>query len=155
MSAQRRAKPAGGPGSLIWAQGLACGRVLVLAPALAVLLAMLFWPVVVAFARDKAPGRPSARGVALCIAAASVGPIRSAWTGGVSLGAARGLATDPHLLTVAWCAGGAGWLLTELAPLGARAALEAASRARTARLKAERSRLLALWGWEESADPEL
>ncbi len=151
----RDAKPASGGGSLIWAQGLACGGILAFAPALAVLLVALFWPVAVAFVRDGGPGRPSARCAALCTVAASVGPIRSAWLGGLDLDAVLGLAADWHTLTAAWCAASAGWMLAELAPLAARAALDAAARARATRLRAERTRLLALWGWEESAHPEL
>ncbi len=155
MSTRPRTKAAGRAGSLIWAQGLACGGILAFAPFLTVLLAALFWPVAVAFARDRAPGRPSARGVALCTAAASVSPIRSAWSGGLGLDATLSLATDVHVLAAAWCAAAGGWLLAELAPLAARAALETASAARAARLRAERTRLLAQWGWAESADSQL
>ncbi len=155
MSAAGDAKSAGGASSLIWAQGLACGGVIAFAPSLLVLLAMLFWPVAVAFAKDGTPGRPSARGVALCTAAASVGPIRSAWSGGLGLDVTLSLATDPHVLATAWCAAAAGWLLTELAPFGARALLETVSRGRAARLRAERTRLLAQWGRGESADSQL
>ena len=156
MSASRNARPAAGAGSLIWAQGLACGGVLAFAPALAVLLAALFWPTVVAFARDGSLGRPNARCVALCTAAASVGPARSAWLGGFGLDAVLVLATDWHVLATAWCAAAGGWLLADLAPLAAGAALEMAAKARAARLRAERTRLRALWGWDESsADPKI
>jgi len=155
MSASRNARPAASAGSLVWAQGLACGGVLAFAPALAVLLAALFWPAVLAFATDGSPGRPNARCVALCTAAAAVGPGRSAWLGGFGLDAVLGVATDWHVLITAWCAAAGGWLLADLAPLAAGAALEMAAKARAARLRAERTRLRALWGWEESsADPE-
>jgi hypothetical protein len=150
----RDVRSAGGTGSLIWAQGLACGGVLAFAPALGALLAALFWPVAVAFAKDRGPGHPIARGAALC-AAASVGPIRSAWSGGLGLDVTLRLATDPRVLASVWCAVGARWLLAELAPFAVRAALESASAARAARLRAERARLLAQWGWEESADSQL
>lgn len=154
MSAGRSAKPAGA-GSLIWAQGLACGGVLAFAPALTVLVVALFWPVALAFAKDGSPGRPSARCVALCAAAASVEPARSAWLGGFGLDAVLSQATDWHVLAAAWCAAAAGWLLADLAPLAARAALDMAAKSRAARLRAERARLRALWEGRGSADPEL
>ncbi|HJS88177.1 MAG TPA: hypothetical protein VJ779_22225 [Acetobacteraceae bacterium] len=156
MSGIRDAKQAaGGAGSLIWVQGLACGAVLTFAPAMAVLLVMLFWPVVVAFVKDGEPGRPSARSVALCTGAAAVSPIRAAWLAGFDLDVVFALATDWHTLATAWCAAAAGWLLAGLAPFAARAGLDALAKRRTARLRAERSQLLALWEWENSADPEL
>jgi MFS family permease len=153
MSASRSTKPAAG--SLVWAQGLACGGVLAFAPALAVLLAALLWPVVAAFAKDHAHRRPGARSVALCAGAASVGPIHSAWLGGFGLDVVLRLATDWRVLAAAWCAAAAGWLLADLAPLATRAGLETLAKSRAARLRAEQARLRALWGWEESADPEL
>jgi len=118
-----------------------------------------FWPVVIAFAKDGSPGRPSARCAALCAAAASIGPARSAWLGGFGRGfgldAVLSQAADWHVLATAWCAAAAGWLLAELAPLAARAVLEIAAKSRAARLRVERARLCALWGWAESADSEL
>lgn len=143
----------------MWAQGLACGGVLTFAPALGVLLAVLFWPVALAFVMDKAPGRPIARGVALCAAAAAVEPVRSAWSGGLGLNVSLALATDVPVVIAVWGAAAAGWLLTELAQPAVRALLEVATAARAARLTAERARLRAHFGWDEagsgSADPDL
>jgi hypothetical protein len=152
MKARRQADAAPSGASLMWAQGLACGGILAFMPALGLLLAALFWPVVVALVLDKAPGRPVARGVALCAAAASVGAVRSAWSGGLGLNATLALATDLHVLATAWLAAAGGWALAGLAPLAARAAMDAASAARTARLRAERTRLRARFGWDEAAD---
>lgn len=153
----QEAATASGGASLMWAQGLACGGILAFAPALGLLLAVLFWPVAVALLLDKAPGRPVARGVALCAAAASVSPVCSAWSSGLGLAATLMLATDMHVLAGAWCAAAGGWALAELAPFAARLAMEAASAARTARLRAERTRLRARFGWDEpgSAGPDL
>ncbi len=150
---------ASGTGSLIWAQGLACGGLLAFAPALALLATALLWPIGLALVMDKAPGRPVARGVALCAAAAAMGPIRSAWSGGLALEASLALATDLRVLAGTWCAAAAGWLLSELAPFAARAALDGASAARAARLRAERERLRARFAWDAeapgSAGPDL
>lgn len=143
-------RAAAGNGSLLWAQGLACGGIVAFAPALGLLLAALFWPIGLALVLDKAPGRPMARTVALCAAAASVQPIRSAWTGGLGLQSSLALATDVRVLAATWCAAAGGWGLTLLAPIAARAMLEAASATRAARLRAERARLLAAWRWDDS-----
>ena len=153
------ARPAApGAGSLMWAQGLACGGLLAFAPASGLLAAALFWPIGLALVLDKAPGRPVARGVALCAVAAAVGPIRSAWSGGMTLDACLLLVTDVRVLAGAWCAAAAGWLLSELAPLAARAVLEALSATRAARLRAEQTRLRARFAWDAdgsgSADAE-
>lgn len=151
MSARR---VSAGNGSLLWAQGLACGGVVAFAPALGLLMAALFWPIGLALVFDKAPGRPMARAAALCAAAASVGPIRSVWTGGLGLDASLAVATDLRVLAVTWCAAAGGWGLTILAPIVARAVLDATSASRAARLRAERARLLAAWRWEEAgSDP--
>jgi hypothetical protein len=42
----------------------------------------------------------------------------------------------------------AGWLASQLLPVGIRAILEAASLTRTARLRAERERLSKAWGMD-------
>ena len=46
---------------------------------------------------------------------------------------------------------GGGWLLAEITPIAVRAALEALSIARAARLRAERARLVEAWGLETPA----
>lgn len=143
MSASRLAR--GGAGPLPWAQGLACGAILAFAPGIALLLLLLFWPVLVAFVSDKAPGRPMARAVALCAAAASVAPVHAAWNAGFEIQASLAETADWSTLALSWCAAGAGWTLSLLAPLAVRAGLELTSASRVARLRAERARLLAAW----------
>jgi len=46
-------------------------------------------------------------------------------------------------------AGAAGWLLAELSPIGVRAALEALSLTRAAKLRSARARLVDEWGFSE------
>ncbi|MEO8715991.1 MAG: hypothetical protein ABI369_13355, partial [Acetobacteraceae bacterium] len=62
-------------------------------------------------------------------------------------------ATDISVLAAAWCAAAGGWGLTLLAPIAARAVLEASSTARAARLRAERARLSAGTGRAASPPP--
>lgn len=135
----------GGSGSLLWAQGLACGAILAFAPATALLLVLLFWPVLVAFVLDKAPGRPMARAVTLCSAAASIAPVHATWNAGFGMHASLAEAADWNVLALSWCAAAAGWGISVLAPLAVRAVLELMSAARATRLRAARARLLAAW----------
>lgn len=134
------------PRSLAWAQGLACGALVALAPGLAVLLGVLLAPSMLALALERTAGRPVLRGVALCNATACVGPVRAFWAGGHGLGAATAVLAMPRPLAIAWGTGAAGWLLAELCPLGLRLILDAQAAARSARLRARRAELAA--GWE-------
>lgn len=143
------ARPAAAaPRSLAWAQGLLCGALVAMAPALAVLLGVLAAPVWLGFALERAAGRPVLRCVALCTAAACVGPVRAFWSGGHGMGAALALVTDGRVVAATWGAGAAGWVLVELCPLGARLALEATTQARIVRLRARRTQLAKAWGME-------
>jgi len=97
---------------------------------------------------DREPGRPRGRSIALCSAAAAVSPLHTLWTTGHSLATASALLGNFRVITLAWSAAAAGWLLAEAIPLAVRAALEAASIARSANLRSERDRLIEAWGFE-------
>ncbi len=136
--------------STVWVQGLVCGGLLTVLPSLALMLAMLLWPLALAAFMDRAPGRPLARSVGLCGAAGCVGPLRALLAAGFAPTVAWKLACDPVTIGTAWGAAGAGWLLAELAPLAVRLVLEAVSTAQAVRLRAERSRLGAQFGLGEA-----
>jgi hypothetical protein len=135
--------------SLVWVQGLLCGALVTLATPTALLVAVLLAPALVALAFDRAPGRPIARSVALCGLAACVDPVRTLWAAGHDLPTAVALLADLTVLGIAWTAGAAGWLLAELSPIGVRAALEALSLTRAAKLRSARARLVDEWGFSE------
>jgi hypothetical protein len=139
--------------SFVWLQGLACGAVVTLAPATALLLAVLLAPGGLALVLDSQPGRPTARTVLLCSAAAVVEPVRALWAAGHTADAALALLGDLGVIGTAWSAAAAGWLLVELAPIGARIVLEAQGRARSARLRAARARVAAEWGADGPDQP--
>ena len=132
--------------SFVWLQGLACGAVVTLAPAAALLLGVLLGPAALALVLDPQPGRPVARAVLLCSAAACVEPLRALWAAGHTTQASLALLGDFGLVGTAWSAAAAGWLLVELAPVLTRVVLEAHSRAKAARLRAARARLGEEWG---------
>lgn len=136
--------------SFVWLQGLACGAVVTLAPATALLLAVLLGPGGVALMLDRQPGRPTARAVLLFSAAAAVEPVRALWAAGHTAQAAWALLGDLGTIGTAWSAAAAGWLLVELAPVAARVVLEARSRATNARLRATRARLADEWGFDDT-----
>lgn len=136
--------------SLVWLQGLACGAAVAVAPAASCLLAALLAPAIAALLFDRAPGRPIARAILLCGSAPCVWPMLSFWEmGDHAMSAGFALLSDPRVLGMAWSAGGAGWLLSLVLPLGVRGILEAASLTRTALLRAERERLVREWGLDD------
>ncbi len=151
--AKRTSQPQQRQRSLTWLQGLLCGALVTLATPTALLLGVLLAPMLVAVALDQEPGRPRARSIALFGMAASIGPLRTLWTSGHSLAAATALLGDLDVVGTAWSAAAAGWLLAELMPFAARAALEALSIARRARLESERVRLVEAWGLENPPEP--
>ena len=138
--------------SLTWLQGLLCGAMVTLATPTALLLGVLLAPALFAIALDREPGKPRARSIALCCMAAAVEPLRTLWTTGHRMATATALLSDPHTVGIAWSAAAAGRLLAEATPIAVRAALEALSTARTARLRAQRTGLVEAWGLEPPPD---
>jgi len=135
--------------TLVWLQGLACGGCIALAPGPSTLVCVLLAPAIVMLLVDRSPGRPSARAVLLCGAAASVGPSMALWRmSGANIGNSFAMLSDPAVVSPAWAACAAGWLLTQILPIGIRVVLEASSLSRAARLRAERARLAEEWGGE-------
>jgi len=137
--------------SLSWLQGLACGTLAALMPGMAVLLGVLLLPGGLALLYDRQAGRPVARTVLLCGAAAVVTPVLALWNGGNGLDVCLALLGDLRVVGTAWSAAAAGWILAEIAPVAALVVLEFSTQARAAQLRAERAALIAEWGFEEAA----
>jgi len=145
--AKSAAKPAPAPrrGSMPWLQGLACGALVTLATPTALLAGVLLVPTLIVFAVDRAPGRPVSRAVLLYGLAGLALPLGTLWSGGHSMDLSIALVTDPAAVALAWAAQGAGWLLTELVPLGIRLLLDTKAAAETAKLRSERAALTEEW----------
>jgi hypothetical protein len=143
---RRPSVPAGRPHSLVWAQGLACGMAAALMPSVALVIAVLLGPGLVAIAMDHEPGKPVARAVVLCGLAACVEPVRALWASGHGLDIGMAVIGDPRVVGTAWSAAAGAWLLAEAAPIAVRMILEAASIARATRLRAARTKLAEEWG---------
>jgi hypothetical protein len=119
-----------------------------LATPTALLLGVLLAPALLAVVLDHQPGRPRARSIALCSMAAAVDPLRTLWTTGHTIATATALLGNLRIVGMAWSAAAAGWLLAEITPIAVRAALEGLGIARAARLRAERAKLVEIWGLE-------
>lgn len=148
----KTATAARGGGSLVWVQGLACGALVALAPAVAVLLGVLLLPGLAALWLDHRPGRPLARSILLCGAAACITPVRDLWSAGQSVDASLSLLSDIGSIGTAWSAAAAGWLLAELLPVVVRVGLEASSLARMAQLRSARAKVVEEWGDDLGAE---
>ena len=148
--AQRdKAGIAGANRSVIWLSGLACGVLAAIVPGIAVAAAGLLAPGVVALRLDREPGRPVARTVLTCGLAGCVHPVITLWNTGQSFATAIAIVTDPTTIGIAWGAAAAGWLVTQIAPLAVRVALEVVALGRSTRLRAVRSRIAETWGLDE------
>jgi hypothetical protein len=132
--------------SLVWLSGLTCGVLAAVTPGIAMAAAALLAPGIVALKLDGEPGRPVARTVLTCGLAGCVQPVITLWNTGQSFDAALSVIGDPASVGLAWSAAAAGWLMTQLAPLGVRTVLEAAALTRATRLRVMRTRLAEAWG---------
>jgi hypothetical protein len=149
---QAAASGSGGGRPVVWLSGLACGVLAAVTPGVAIVAVGLLAPGFVALKLDQEPGRPVARTILTCGLAGCVHPVMTLWNSGQSFGAAIAIVTDPSALGMAWSAAAAGWLLTQLAPLLVRAALEAAVLARATRLRVTRGRLAEAWGLQAESE---
>jgi hypothetical protein len=136
----------GGQGPGLWVQGLACGAVATLATPSFMLGVCLLAPGLAVLLLDAGQGRPVARAVLTCGAAAALPSLAALWHGGATLEAALALAGDVQVLGRVWAAQAGGWLLAELAPVFIRLALDRCAISRAARLRMARARQEAEWG---------
>jgi hypothetical protein len=145
----RKAQSTGG-GPVVWLSGLACGVVVAIAPGVATVAAGLLAPGIVALKLDRQPGRAVSRTVLTCGLAGCVQPVITLWNLGQSFDTALVILQDPATIATAWGLAAAGWLMTEVAPLLVRTALEAAALARATRLRALRGRIAEAWGLDQA-----
>lgn len=146
MTGKAGAGRTGGPTSLLWLQGLACGAAVTMATPSAVLAAILLAPGIGAFILEREPGRPTARASLLCGASFAAGPVLGLWQDGTGVGGAVTAAADLSTLGSCWSAQAAGWLLAQLAPVFIRLVLDAQAVAQMARLRKERAHYEDEWG---------
>ena len=152
-SAKRKTSPrAAGGRPVVWLSGLACGVLVAIAPGVATVAGGLLAPGLVAARLDREPGHAVARTVLTCGLAGCVQPVITLWNMGQSFDTALAILSDPTTIALAWSLAAAGWLMTQVAPLLVRMALEAAALARTTRLRAMRARIAEAWGLDQAPD---
>jgi hypothetical protein len=146
MARSRAARKPFSQRSLIWIEGTLCGLMAAVATPMAVLLAGLMLPGLVALMLDRIAGKPIARAMLLFGAAATAAPARDLWQVGLSMAASTQLLTDPATLGLAWGGGLFGWGVAEVAPLVASLVTEAKTITRAAALRRMRTALEEEWG---------
>jgi hypothetical protein len=129
----------------MWLQGLVFGVLVVLSPPTAVLLGVLLMPSLTIMFADRSPGKPVARAVLLYGLAAAALPVMDLWNDAHGMDESLALASNTHVLAIAWAAQAAGWLMAELLPLLVGLVLDVSAAAETATLKRERAALAANW----------
>jgi uncharacterized membrane protein len=129
----------------LWLQGAVCGILAAVVPGIACMLGVLLLPGLLIYATESTPGRPVARAMLLMGAAAVIMPMRTVWAHGMSLAAALDVLGDPAVPLLAWTAGGAGWLLIEVADIVATYIGRAKDRSTARRLEEERAALGEEW----------
>ncbi len=132
-----------GKRSWLWAQGLACGVLVASAAPLALVLGVAMAPAGLC----AAAGAGGLARIMAVYAVAALAPwgwelwdVARNWPGALDLLA------EARLPAIAWAAQGAGWLLSQAAPLAARLVMETRVRTRAARLRDARARVAAEWG---------
>ncbi len=133
------------PRSLFWLQGAVVGGVAAAMPGTALLLATLLGPALAVYTGESAGGRPVARTMLLAGSTAVATPLRTLWADGNSVAGALDLLADPACPLLAWIACGAGWLLCEVAQMGARLAFSLQAKRQTLALHEEQAKLKDEW----------
>jgi hypothetical protein len=129
--------------SWLWAQGLGCGVLVASAAPLALVLGVALAPVGLC----AAGGAGALARILAVYAGAALAPWGwELWAVARDWPAAMDLLAEARLPGMAWAAQGAGWLLSQAAPMVARLVMETRVKARIARLRDARTRLAAEWG---------
>ena len=128
---------------------LAGGGLIALSPDIALPLAVLMMPGLLALCIDRSPGCGTARAIVLFQGAAAIHPVIDAWYGCAGIdGCMSYLAEWPTVLQV-WLAAAAAWVVIQALPLGIKMLDDYRLRHRRSVLTARRQALAADWGLED------
>ena len=145
--ATKPSKAARSPGAILWWGGLACGAMVMLSPASAVLLLSLIVPVLlVAMLPEGGSGGRVAQAALLFGLAASIHPLELLWQGGATLPNAMHIARQPMILFTAWMAVLAGWLINELSAIVLKLAADLSAASERRAIAASLAELETEWG---------
>jgi hypothetical protein len=140
---------AGTKGLVVLLLGLAGGGLIALSPDIAMPLTLLLLPGLFALALDRSPGCGVARAILLFQGAACVHPVTGAWYRCAGADGCMGYLADWPTLQRVWLAGGAGWVTTQILPLGLKVLDDYRLRYRCADLQARRQAVAAEWGLDD------
>ena len=133
-------------GLIVLLLGLAGGGLIALSPDIALPLAVLLLPGLLALVLDRTPGCSVARAILLFQAAACVHPVVDSWyrCAGID-GCMSYLAEWPTVLR-SWLAAAAAWVVSQIMPLVLKVLDDYRLRYRRSALVAKREALAAEWG---------
>jgi hypothetical protein len=136
-------------GLIVLLLALAGGGLIALSPDIALPLAVLLLPGLIALTLDRSPGCGVARAMLLFQGAACVHPAMKAWYGCAGIDGCMSYLAEWRSVLTAWLAAAAAWTLSQILPLGLRMLEDYRTRLRSAFLVARRQALVEEWGLEE------
>jgi hypothetical protein len=138
-------------GLIVWLLALAGGGLLALSPDIALPMAILLLPGLLALILDRSPGCGVARAILLFQGTACVHPVLGAWyrCSGID-GCMSYLAEWPTVLQV-WLAAAAAWVVVQVLPMGLKVLDDYQMQYRRSILTARRESLVAEWGLDGEA----
>jgi hypothetical protein len=128
---------------------LAGGALIALSPDIALPLAVLLLPGLLALLFDRSPGCAVARAILLFQAAACVHPVISAWYRCAGIDGCMSYLAEWQSILPVWLAAAAAWLMTQILPLGLKLLNDYRMRHRGMELAERRNALVEEWGLEE------
>jgi hypothetical protein len=136
-------------GLIVLLLALGVGGLIALSPDIALPMAVLVLPGLLALIVDRSPGCGVARAVLLFQAAACVHPVVGAWYRCAGIDGCMSYLTEwPTVLRV-WLAAAAAWVLAQIVPLGLKLLDDYRMRFRRAILTTRREALVAEWGLDD------
>jgi hypothetical protein len=136
-------------GLIVLLLALAGGGLIALSPDIALPMAILLLPGLVALVLDRTAGCGVARAILLFQGAACVHPVMSAWYRCAGVDGCMGYLAEWSSILPVWLAAAAAWVLTEILPLGLKLLGDARVRQRGVALLVRREELVEEWGLEE------
>jgi hypothetical protein len=128
---------------------LAGGGLIALSPDIALPLAILLLPGLLALILDRTPGCSIARAILLCQCAACVHPVIDAWYRCAGIDGCMNYLAEWPTVVRAWLAAAGAWLMVQTVPLGLKVLDDYRLRYRRSALIARRAALTAEWGLDD------
>ncbi|HEY4042791.1 MAG TPA: hypothetical protein VGM32_13225 [Rhodopila sp.] len=140
-------------GLLVLLLALAAGGLIALSPDIALPMALLLLPGLVALVLDRSPGCGVARAILLFQGASCVHPAMNAWYRCAGIDGCMSYLGEWQSILPVWLAAAVAWVLTQVLPLGLKLLADYRLRHRSAALVARRQALVEEWGLEEQSSP--